>query len=145
MHALHSHALTAPTSTHAALAAQVLLNDDSRHIRGGDLSLLLGALSDVDTVLLSPDTHELRAYNRLATLSAADYLVFVQDDTLPPLPTADISWLAHSSSLFLRWPQAHHYRHHHYYHRHPHHYHLLIRLFLRWPPVDQWRGERRVV
>ena len=83
----------------------MLLNDDSRHVRGGDLAALLGAISDVDSVLLSPHTHEIRGYNRLATLSAGDYIVFVQDDTLPPLPTADISWLAHSASLFLRWPQ----------------------------------------
>jgi len=30
----------------------------------------------------------------------------VQDDSRPPLPTIDLSWLVHPVLLFLRWPQV---------------------------------------
>lgn len=29
----------------------------------------------------------------------------MQDDSLPPLPSADLTWLAHTILLFSRWPE----------------------------------------
>jgi len=94
-------------ATLARLTAEVLVNSDSRHVRDGDAPSLVAALGEADSLLLTPNTHELRAYNRLALgLSRGDYLVFVQDDTRPPLPSADVRWLTRSVALFLRWPQV---------------------------------------
>ena len=90
---------------------QVLVNSDSRHVRGGDAVHLVAALGEADSLLLSPATHELRAYNRLAMgLSRGSFVIFVQDDTRPPPPSAggllDVRWLTRSVALFLRWPQV---------------------------------------
>ena len=90
---------------------QVLVNSDSRHVRGGDAAYLVAALGEADSLLLSPATHELRAYNRLALgLSRGSFVIFVQDDTRPPPPSAggllDVRWLTRSVALFLRWPQV---------------------------------------
>ena len=89
----------------------MLVNSDSRHVRGGDASYLAAGLGEADSLLLSPATHELRAYNRLAMgLSRGTFIIFVQDDTRPPLPSAggvlDVRWLTSSVALFLRWPQV---------------------------------------
>ena len=95
----------------AQLSAEVLVNSDSRHVRGGDAAYLVAALGEADSLLLSPATHELRAYNRLAIgLSRGRFVIFVQDDTRPPPPSAggllDVRWLTRSLALFLRWPQV---------------------------------------
>mmetsp|Transcript_19140 Transcript_19140/g.39042 ORF Transcript_19140/g.39042 Transcript_19140/m.39042 type:complete len:481 (-) Transcript_19140:90-1532(-) len=86
----------------AELTAEVLLNSDSRHTRHGDADILLAALGEADTLLLSPNTHELRAYNRLAQLSRGELIAFLQDDALPPRPDSELTWLAHSAYLFHR-------------------------------------------
>ena len=98
-------------ATAAQLSAEVLVNSDSRHVRAGDAAYLVAALGEADSLLLSPATHELRAYNRLAMgLSRGRFVVFVQDDTRPPPPSAggllDVRWLTRSLALFLRWPQV---------------------------------------
>ena len=84
----------------------MVVNSDSRHLRRGDAAELLGALGDEDTLLLSPDTHELRAYNRLALIGRGALLVFLQDDADPPRPQTDLTWLAHSAVLFSRYAQV---------------------------------------
>jgi len=45
----------------------------------------------------------LRAYNRLARLSRGAFIVFLQDDSLPPLPDGELTWLAHAASLFEKY------------------------------------------
>lgn len=95
----------------SGLSFEVLVNSDSRHVRGGDAVHLVAALGEADSLLLSPATHELRAYNRLAMgLSRGSFVIFVQDDTRPPPPSAggllDVRWLTRSVALFLRWPQV---------------------------------------
>jgi hypothetical protein len=62
------------------LNGQVLVNDDSRT----DLGAWLRELKGLDaTLVLSPNLHEIRAYNRLAKLSVGSVLVFAQDDDAP--------------------------------------------------------------
>ena len=96
-----------PWASHVAeLSCEVLVNSDSRHIRDGDAAMLLGALGDTDTLLLSPNTHEIRAYNRLALIAKGSYIAFLQDDTLPPSPEVEISWLIHSAHLFHKYAQV---------------------------------------
>ena len=75
-------------------------------MRAGDAHALLSALSQRDSLLLSPNTHELRAYNRLALMARGAYIGFLQDDSMPPPPNVELSWLVHSASLFWRFPRA---------------------------------------
>ena len=108
---VHMHTHTHTCTRTRTRTWQVLVNSDSRHVRGGDAAYLVAALGEADSLLLSPATHELRAYNRLALgLSRGSFVIFVQDDTRPPPPSAggllDVRWLTRSVALFLRWPQA---------------------------------------
>ena len=108
---MHTHTHTCTRKRTRTRTWQVLVNSDSRHVRGGDAAYLVAALGEADSLLLSPATHELRAYNRLAMgLSRGSFVIFVQDDTRPPPPSAggllDVRWLTRSVALFLRWPQA---------------------------------------
>ena len=66
------------------------------HTAGG------AGLGESDSLLLSPNIHELRALNRLARLARGHFLCFVQDDSVPPPPTEDTSWLLHPMPLFSR-------------------------------------------
>ena len=83
-------------ATLAGVEAEVLVNIDSRHIRHGDVATLAseGLLRKGGKVraLLSPNIHELRAYNRLALLTEAWEVVLLQDDIVPATPAAD-RWL----------------------------------------------------
>ena len=90
----------------AELSCELLVNSDSPHVRAGDAHALLSALSQRDSLLLSPNTHELRAYNRLALMARGAYIGFLQDDSMPPPPNVELSWLVHSASLFWRFPRA---------------------------------------
>ena len=81
-------------ATLAGVEVEVLVNIDSRHIRHGDLATLAsGGFLRKGKVraLLSPNVHELRAYNRLALLTEAHEIVLLQDDMVPT-PAAD-HWL----------------------------------------------------
>ena len=90
----------------AEVSCEVLVNSDSRHIRDGDAHMMLSALGESDTLLLSPNTHEIRAYNRLALISRGTYIGFLQDDTLPPRPDVEVSWLTQSAHLFWSYKQV---------------------------------------
>ena len=62
----------------------LFVNVDSRHIRFGDFpAMVAGGIFSAGipvTVMLSPNIHELRAYNRLALLSQATSVIMMQDD-----------------------------------------------------------------
>ncbi|KAJ1633200.1 hypothetical protein T492DRAFT_837824 [Pavlovales sp. CCMP2436] len=63
----------------------------------------LAELGPDDFLLLSPDIHELRAYNRLAAMSRGEQLLIVQDDESPnpfaPLFPGMDTWLRNASAL----------------------------------------------
>lgn len=58
---------------------EVLVNNDSR----SEVEEWLAALPESGFVVLSPDIHEIRGYNRLGRLSNALYLGLMQDDDAP--------------------------------------------------------------
>ena len=81
----------------------LIINVDSRHVRLGDHQDFTSVLGKRDTVVFSPNIHELRAYNRLTLIARGEYVVFIQDDDQPPLSD---SWLQVPLELFDTWPQA---------------------------------------
>ncbi|KAG8462024.1 hypothetical protein KFE25_014043 [Diacronema lutheri] len=89
----------------ANLSVELLVNVDSRAHDGGDVAAWLAALGPSDYLLLSPDVHELRAYNRLAALSRGRHLLLAQDDEAPnPQPPVwpgyePCWWLRNASAL----------------------------------------------
>jgi hypothetical protein len=68
----------------ANLSAEILVNVDSRHYAGGDVRAWLDVLGPEDTIVLSANVHELRAYNRLAALARSRQLLLAQDDDSVP-------------------------------------------------------------
>jgi len=58
--------------------------------------------------VFSYNVHEIRAYNRLASMARGDYLFLVGDDDLPFQDTktgqVDCSWLHNSVKIMDRWP-----------------------------------------
>jgi hypothetical protein len=64
----------------ANLSSELLVNVDSRDYAGGDVRAWLDVLGPEDTIVLSANVHELRAYNRLAALARGRQLLLVQDD-----------------------------------------------------------------
>ena len=64
----------------SGLTFEVLVNSDSRHVRGGDAATLVRALGPSGFLVLSPNLGEARAYNMLARLARGHLLLFVQDD-----------------------------------------------------------------
>ena len=82
-----------------------MINVDSRDIRNGDVGALYKTLSSFlnGYILLSPNIHELRAYNRLISLSEAKLVMLMQDDDEPP-SSVDM-WFRQPVELFGRWPQ----------------------------------------
>ena len=53
------------------------------------------------TVLRSPNIHEIRAYNLLSMRARGEYLLFLQDDDLPP---ASGRWLSDALAAFAALP-----------------------------------------
>lgn len=51
--------------------------------------------------VFSWNIHEIRAYNRMASLARGKYLVLLGDDDRPP---QDCKWLDDMVNLFERWP-----------------------------------------
>jgi hypothetical protein len=86
----------------ARLSVQVLINDDS----GEQPELWQRALRPrVDVYVRSPNVHEVRAYNRLASLTNASLLAFLQGDECLPETAGALSWLAEAHTLFARLPR----------------------------------------
>ena len=56
----------------------MLVNSDSRHVRGGDAATLVRALGPSGFLVLSPNLGETRAYNMLARLARGHLLLLVQ-------------------------------------------------------------------
>jgi hypothetical protein len=54
-----------------------------------------------DFVIRSNDLHEIRAYDRAATLARGELICLLQDDDLPP---ADSGWFDNALALFDRFP-----------------------------------------
>lgn len=77
---------------------ELWVNNDSRS-ELSEFASVLGGKSNA-FVVLSPNVHEIRGYNRLALLSSGTYLAFVQDDDVAPQPK---EWLSPATSLFRRY------------------------------------------
>ena len=88
-----------------AKSTDLMINVDSRDIRNGDVNALYKSVSMFDNgyILLSPNVHELRAYNRLVWLSEAEVVMMMQDDDEPPA-TGNV-WFEGPVALFKKWPQ----------------------------------------
>ena len=82
----------------ASLSIQILVNDDS----GEQQALWRRHLRSTDVYVSSENIHETRAYNKLARLANATYLVFLQGDNC--LPQSAI-WLHEALYLFSRLPR----------------------------------------
>lgn len=79
---------------------EMLVNDDSGNLLLPDrLPRRPGALQI--TVLRSPNIHEIRAYNLLSMRARGEYLLFLQDDDLPP---ASGRWLSDALAAFAALP-----------------------------------------
>ena len=55
-----------------------------------------------DFLIITNDLHELRSYSRAAALARGEFIVFLQDDDIPPRTT---DWLSHALSLLRRHPK----------------------------------------
>ena len=71
---------------------EVLINIDSVNIRNGDIEEWMKYVGEKDKVMLSPNVHEARGYNRLSKMVTAPIMYLMQDDALPP-KTGDCEWL----------------------------------------------------
>mmetsp|Transcript_2167 Transcript_2167/g.5504 ORF Transcript_2167/g.5504 Transcript_2167/m.5504 type:complete len:805 (-) Transcript_2167:24-2438(-) len=82
---------------------EVMVNDDSR----SDYESLSWKLRWFARAWLiyAPDTHEIRAYNRMAKLSTARFLVFAQDDDAPSTTHGGVAWHAQAQDLFREFPK----------------------------------------
>uniref|UniRef100_A0A061RFU3 Glycosyltransferase 2-like domain-containing protein n=1 Tax=Tetraselmis sp. GSL018 TaxID=582737 RepID=A0A061RFU3_9CHLO len=80
---------------------EVILNDDSRT----DYGVLRRRMAPFPRswLIFGADTHEIRAYNRMAKFSAAEHLVFAQDDDAPIGPFA-ARWHQQFATLFSEFP-----------------------------------------
>ena len=72
---------------------EILINNDSHSEKGAWRAALPGGNHHL---LLSPDIHEIRGYNRLGKFAAGDVVAFLQDDDLPRKP----AWVDDSLKLF---------------------------------------------
>mmetsp|Transcript_34377 Transcript_34377/g.81473 ORF Transcript_34377/g.81473 Transcript_34377/m.81473 type:complete len:696 (-) Transcript_34377:631-2718(-) len=81
---------------------EVILNDDSRTDYGVLRRRM--ALFPRSWLIFGADTHEIRAYNRMAKFSTAKYLVFAQDDDAPTSSDA-VRWHEQFARLFAEFPK----------------------------------------
>lgn len=73
------------------LAWRVAVNQDDRRLDLTSAWLrVLEPLGENATLVKSNNVHELRAYNLMARMFDADYIIFLQDDDIPP---HDCDWL----------------------------------------------------
>ena len=87
----------------SGLTFEVLVNSDSRHVRGGDAATLVRALGPSGFLVLSPNLGETRAYNMLARLARGHLLLFVQDDwRMAP----GCGWLSAALQLWPLWEEG---------------------------------------
>ena len=87
----------------SGLSFEVLVNSDSRHVRGGDAATLVRALGPSGFLVLSPNLGETRAYNMLARLARGHLLLLVQDDwRMAP----GCGWLSAALQLWPQWEAA---------------------------------------
>ncbi|KAG1660176.1 hypothetical protein FOA52_005276 [Chlamydomonas sp. UWO 241] len=59
--------------------------------------------------VFSANLHEVRAYNRLASMARGDFLILMADDDYPPSNSSDrpdCSWIQNVARLFERWPDT---------------------------------------
>ena len=84
---------------HSLPGVELLVNADSRVDSGKWMRALRGAN---DYLLMSPNIHEIRAYNRLARMARGDYLLLLQGDHCLP---RDPAWLRDGLALFERFPR----------------------------------------
>ncbi|KAL1525848.1 hypothetical protein AB1Y20_020682 [Prymnesium parvum] len=84
---------------HAFARLELLANADS----AVDVARWVAALDGpADYLLLSPNVHEIRAYNRLARMARGEFLLVLQGDhCLPPTP----AWLHEGLEIFARLPR----------------------------------------
>lgn len=81
------------------LAWKIVVNqDDTRSEITSEWLRILQPLGENATLLRSNNIHELRAYNIMARMFAADYVVFLQDDDLPP---ESCDWLRRGLQAFV--------------------------------------------
>jgi len=79
---------------------EYLVNNDSGSHHGKWLKAMAGCVGCF--LVHSPDIHEIRGYNRLAKLTEAPLLAFIQDDDTPRNGT---QWLTEAASLMAAKPE----------------------------------------
>ena len=84
---------------HSLPGVELLVNADTRIDAGKWMRALRGAS---DYLLMSPNIHEIRAYNRLARMARGDFLLLLQGDHCLP---RDPAWLRDGLALFERFPR----------------------------------------
>ncbi len=87
----------------AAGVDEVLFNDDSHDVVWAKVAKRLPAAGGRMRlhVSLSPNVHEIRAYNTLAPVASGRFLAFAQDDNL----MEDSTWAAKAVALFDAYPR----------------------------------------
>ena len=81
--------------------AELLVNVDSRDAADQAWLEVESGAPRADSVLVSNNIHEVRAYNKLARMAKAPLVLFVQDDAPPP---ASCEYVTHLQRLFLDDP-----------------------------------------
>jgi GT2 family glycosyltransferase len=82
-------------------AAEELIVCEDGSLDGSDLAWRQHLQRPNDFLILSNDLHEIRTYNRAASLSRGEIIGFLQDDDIPPRSP---DWLSDAISLFRRHP-----------------------------------------
>ena len=84
------------------LHIEVLVNLDSSRTDKLGVDAWLSAAGKEDYIVLSPNIHELRGYNRLAGAAKGEFLFLMQDDRLPPSMEKDptCKWLSEPLAVF---------------------------------------------
>ena len=77
----------------AGLKMELIVNVDSRKFQTGDAKVWVDNAGPDDYIMLSPDIHELRAYNRMADLARGKVIFITQDDEAPPNNGNTCEWL----------------------------------------------------
>ena len=97
-------------SSSASFTMEVLANIDSGYKKSDnwikhalEFKKQTGNQDSPFVLAFSNDIHELRAYNRLAHVATAEFLVFAQDDDKPDVEDpSSLSWLLDGLSLMRR-------------------------------------------
>lgn len=81
------------------ISGELLVNDDSATELDDWLTVARKGKPWPFYLLVNGNVHEIRGYNRLAKLARGKFIVFMQDDDVPP-PTP--RWVHHAASLFRK-------------------------------------------